>query len=210
MPLKKFDKLDSQRRWQICCTVRLLNMWMKLGTSLVNLAWQVLCGIFSTIHFVKKLFQQRNAVYEVSTTFIMPCLVPELRFHCRVRTTSVCDRHNSSGLGRPAGERCKNSGFLDGLRQLVGDGGQTMHVGVSRCHVTCVCCCHPVLGCRAHVYVCLCLPCIRAQISEICVAHCDNTTGRTARDQTHWRVIHCLVLCAPVCFGSVCLGFNGI
>ena len=72
---------------------------MKLGTSLVNLAWRVLCGIFSTIHFVKKLFQQRKAVHEVSTTFMMPYLVPELRFQSRVRTTAGCERHNSSGLG---------------------------------------------------------------------------------------------------------------
>ena len=98
--------------------------WMKQGTSLVNLALRVLCGIISVIRFAKKLFQQRTAVYEVPTTFMMPCLVPKLRFHCRVRTTTGCERHNSSGLERLAGDRCsQNSGFLDGLRQLVRDGG---------------------------------------------------------------------------------------
>ena len=91
--------------------------WMKQGTSLVNLAWRVLCGIISVIRFAKKLFQQRTAVYEVSTIFVMPCLVPKLRFHCRVRTTT-------GGLERLAGDRCsQNSGFLDGVRQLVRDGG---------------------------------------------------------------------------------------
>ena len=98
--------------------------WMKQSTSLMNLAWRVLRGTISMIRFAKKLFQKRTAVYEVSTTFMMACLVPELRFHCRVRTTAGCERHHSSGFGRLAGDRCsQNSGFLDGLRQLVRDGG---------------------------------------------------------------------------------------
>ena len=39
--------------------------WVKQSTSLMNLAWRVLCGIISMIRFAKKLFQQRTAVYEV-------------------------------------------------------------------------------------------------------------------------------------------------
>ena len=62
---------------------------------------------------------------------------------------------------------------------------------------------------RTSVFACAC-PFVRARLSEFCVARWDSTTGRTARDQTHWRVIHCPVLYAPVCFGSVCLGFHGI
>ena len=55
------------------------------------------------------------------------------------RTTAGCERHTDSGLGRLVGDLCsQNSGFFDVLRQLVCDGGWTMHVGVSRCPVTCV------------------------------------------------------------------------
>ena len=83
------------------------------------------------------------------------------------RTTAGCERHNRSGLGRLVGDLCsQNSGFLDGLRQLVCDGGWTMHAGVSRCPVNCV-----LLSRSASVF-------------------------RSARDHTHSRVIHCPSPCA--------------